>query len=156
MDFLIKVTAILLFGYLTLTYVFGVFLMSGNYMFPAIRDGDLAVTYRLEDPIANECIVYSRNGKDCFGRLIGKAGDVIDITEYGELLLNGNRLSEQIFYTTHREETSEVVFPYTVPENTVFVLNDFRDDTNDSRLFGAVSTEDIQGRIILILRRRGF
>ena len=155
-DFLIKIVTITLIFYLALTYVFGIFLMSGNYMFPAIRDGDLAITYKLESPISNECIVYEHDGKAYFGRLIARAGDVIDITENGELLLNGNRPSEQVFYTTHQEPTSGIVFPYTVPENGVFVLNDFRDETYDSRVIGAISEDDIRGRIIFVIRRRGF
>ena len=48
-----------------------------------------------------------------------------------------------------------ISFPYEVPENCVFVLNDFRSDTSDSRVFGGVRQDDLKGRIIFIMRRRG-
>lgn len=46
--------------------------------------------------------------------------------------------------------------PYTVEEGRAFVLNDYREDTDDSRSFGAVSLNDIEGPLIFSMRRRGF
>lgn len=36
------------------------------------------------------------------------------------------------------------------------ILNDYREDTDDSRAFGAVGLSEIDGPLILSLRRRGF
>ncbi|WP_405356588.1 hypothetical protein [Ruminococcus sp.] len=38
----------------------------------------------------------------------------------------------------------------------MFILNDFRDDTSDSRMYGAVSMKDVKGPVLLMLRRRSF
>ena len=46
---------------------------------------------------------------------------------------------------------------YTVPEGTVYILNDYRTEgTTDSRDFGAVPKTALKGKIFIMLRRRGF
>ena len=80
-------------------------------------------------------------------------GDVIDID--GEsLVVNGKGVYENAVYPT-TAEGAKITFPYTVPEDSVFVLNDYRSDINDSRTYGAISKSDIEGKVVFILRRRG-
>ena len=80
----------------------------------------------------------------------------IDITEAGELKTNGYIPSESVFYRTERAEGSSVVFPLTVRQGEVFLLDDYRTIGRDSRVFGPVEKDRIKGRIIYIVRRRGF
>ena len=35
-------------------FVFGIHYLRGNYMFPALRDGDLVMTYKLEEAVKND------------------------------------------------------------------------------------------------------
>ena len=42
-----------------------------------------------------------------------------------------------------------------VPEGSVYVLGDYRTNTQDSRDFGAIPIKSVQGKVITILRRRG-
>ena len=44
----------------------------------------------------------------------------------------------------------------TVKDGQVFILNDYREDTNDSRTFGTIDINDTKGPIIFSFRRRGF
>ena len=82
--------------------------------------------------------------------------NIIDISEKGELYVNNAIASEDIFYPTYKAEGSAVSFPYTVEEGKAFILNDYREDTDDSRIFGAVDMKDIDGPFLFTLRRRGF
>ena len=61
-----------------------------------------------------------------------------------------------MFYATYPAEDSIVTYPYTVEPGKVFILNDFRSDTNDSRTFGAVSVKDLKGPMLFTVRRRNF
>ena len=125
-------------------------------MHPAVNDGDLIVALKLQRPYLNAAVLYKHDGKSRTGRVVGLPGNVIDISEKGELLINNAITSEDIYYPTNKAENSKVKFPYTVEEGEAFILNDYRKDTDDSRSFGAVSLDDIDGPLIFSMRRRGF
>lgn len=156
-------------------FVFGIHYLRGNYMFPALKDGDLIMTYKLEEAVKNDVVLYDMNGEERLGRIVGYAGDTIEFSVDGELMVNGCVASEEIFYpTTERNEaekndtetksddgnkTSDASEKdvYTVPEGTVYILNDYRSEgTTDSRNFGAVPKTVLKGKIFLMIRRRGF
>ncbi|MFI3141810.1 MAG: signal peptidase I [Clostridia bacterium] len=136
------------------TFVFGVFVMSGESMYPKINDGDLVLYYRLSSEYyIDDVVTFELNDTRYTARYIAMAGDVVDITSDGQLKINGSIQSEEIFYATYDLDTG-ITYPYTVPDGCVFVLCDYRTSSVDSRVFGAVSLDDIDGKVITILRRR--
>ena len=153
---IIKIASIALAVWLIFAFVLGIAINYGNNMHPAINDGDLVISLKLQRPYLNAAVLYNHDGKKHTGRVVGLPGNVIDISENGELLINNAIASEDIYYPTYRAEYSTVSFPYTVEEGKAFILNDYRDDIDDSRSFGAVNMSDIEGPLILSLRRRGF
>ena len=155
-NLIIKIAIIALAVWATLAFVLCVTVQYGNDMHPAFRDGDLVVALRLQRPYINAAVVYEHNGKRRVGRVIALGGNEVDVTPVGELRVNGVSPAEEVFYPTYAAEGADVTYPYEVPEGCAFVLNDFRSDTNDSRSFGAVSIEDIDGPIIFAMRIRGF
>lgn len=152
---LAKIGITILVVYLLFTYVFGLFRMSGNNMFPAIRDGDLLLTYRLESYVVGDVVAYKTDESERIGRIIGIPGDEIIITELGELQVNGMIPAEEVFYPT-TSETTKLEFPYIVPNDSYFILNDYRSDELDSRTYEAISKDRLDGKAMTILRRRGF
>ncbi len=155
-NLLIKISVIAIVVFLVLNYVLGITIHYGNNMHPAINDGDLVVSLKLQRPYLNAVVLYHHNDKACLGRIVGLPGNVIDITEKGELFVNGVLAAEDIYYPTYQDPTSTVKYPYTVEEGKAFILNDFREKTDDSRRFGTINLDDIDGPLILSLRRRGF
>ena len=119
-----------------------------NSMAPSMRDGDLVIINKMGELTA-DTVCYSPMG---FGRIVGLPGDVIYISE-DKFTINGNVVSELIYYKT---KPGELTYPYTVPEGSYFILNDMREDLNDSRTFGAVPEKDIEGAVWLEVQRRGF
>lgn len=172
---IVKTAILIVVFYLLFQYVFGIYYLRGNYMFPALKDGDLVMTYKLEEAVKNDVVMYELNGETRLGRIVGYAGDTIAFSPDGELLVNGCVASEEIFYPTAERDSEEKENSpeegasstssekqnednvYTVPENSVYILNDYRTEaTTDSRNFGAVKISDLRGKIFLMLRRRGF
>ena len=153
---LIKIAAIALAVWLVFTFVLGITINYGSNMHPAVNDGDLVVSLKLQRPFLNAAVLYRHDGKMRAGRVVGLPGNIIDISEKGELYVNNAIASEDIFYPTYKAEGSAVSFPDTVEEGKAFILNDHREDTDDSRTFGAVDMKDIDGPFLFTLRRRGF
>ena len=140
-------------AWLLFSQVFLLMQARGTDMFPAVKDGDLMVGYRLQKDYEQEnVVVYKRDGKSYVGRVVAKSGDYVDITEEGSLIVNGTVKSGEILYPTYEREG--VNYPYVVPESMVFILADYRTQAQDSRDFGAVELKDVQAKVITILRRR--
>lgn len=141
-------------AYLIFTQIFLITQNSGLGMFPAMKDGDLIIAYRLQEHFAqNDVVVYTVDGRQETGRIIARQTDVVTIDESGKLLVNGTAQSGEILYPTYAKEGLE--YPYKVPEGHIFVLGDYRTNAKDSRDYGPIPLKDVKGKIITILRRRG-
>lgn len=153
-NLLFRIVFITLVGYLIFTQVFLIARVKGNDMFPALKDGDLAIIYRLhKDYVKNDVVFYKNNGKRHVGRVIAKEEDVVNIDENGTLYVNGTVQNGEILYPTHAKES--FTYPYRVEKDSVFILGDFRTKAEDSRDYGPIHKDNIEGKIISILRRRG-
>ena len=150
----IKLLVVVAIGWVALTYVFGVFRLNGNNMYPMLKDGDLCVTYRLENYRNDDVVAYRVNGRVFFGRIIARPGDAVDGDDRG-LLVNGIYPSEEIFYPTQMLDTA-LNLPVSLDEGQYLVLNDHRTELSDSRTYGLIDEDDLQGKVIFIFRRRGF
>lgn len=121
-----------------------------NNMFPSIKDGDLVVVEKYDKDIQlSDVVIY----KNRLYRVIAKAGQKVDITKEGILTVNGMQPAENTNSLTAKGDKQ---YPLTVPEGEIFVLNDYREDTSDSREFGTIKESDIDGKVFFITRRRGF
>ena len=110
----------------------------GQDMFPAVKDD--VVLYRQGDALRA-------------GRIAAIGGDVVMLDESGELRVNGTLHAGEILYPTY--PAGDLVYPYTVPEGCLFLLNDCRTQGEDSRHFGGVPEKNVAGKVITLLRRRG-
>ena len=151
--FFAKIACTVLFVWLLFTFVAGVFICHDNSSFPMIKDGDLCITYRLGKLKQGDEVVYKRDGKVCFGRIVASEGDVVGVYD-DYVSVNGYRVYEDTVYPT-TAENAKITFPYTIPDNCVFVLNDFRSDITDSRSYGGIPLDDVKGKVVFVLRRRG-
>jgi signal peptidase I len=153
--FLIKLAEVVLVIWAIFTFVFGIRQVHGEAMYPRIRDGDLILFYRLEKNYQNDdAVAFKVNGIGRVARIVARSGDVVELSTDGRLIVNGNVHEEEVLYPTDPEPMG-IEYPYTVPEDSYFVLCDFRTSSDDSRSYGAVPKEDLDGKIITILRRRG-
>ena len=147
--------------YMCFTQVTGFYYYRGNYMFPAVKDGDLLVLDRISELILNDVVVYQTDeGESRVGRVVAKPGDFVSMTDNGELLVNGCIPAEEVFYATTANPASSVTYPYCVEEGKYFILNDYRTGMNesfdDSRTYGSISADQIEGKVTLRIQRRGF
>ena len=55
-------------------------------------------------------------------------------------------------YPTSPEEG--LGYLYTVPDGCVFILGYYRTQSQDSRDFGAIALDDVEAKVITVIRRR--
>jgi len=149
-----RVVVLALTAYIIFTQVFLVTQNKGLGMFPAMKDGDLIIAYRLQQDYAkNDVVVFERDGHQEVGRLIARETDVVSIDESGTLRVNSVAQNNEVLFPTYVKEG--VNFPYEVPEGHVFIMGDYRTNTIDSRDYGPISERNLKAKVITILRRRG-
>ena len=152
---LFKIVVILTVVYVGFTYCFGMLRMHGISMVPSISDGDLVVYYRLDKEYLNGDIVVFKNGdKTRVLRIVAVEGQTVDINGSGELMINNHIEEEQAYFKTEEVEESKIEFPYVVEKNKIFVIGDYRVESEDSRIFGAIDKEEIEGKVLSILRTK--
>jgi signal peptidase I len=150
-------TGVLILLFITVfSFIFG-FHKSGDLsMFPMVKPGDLVVYYRLDkDYKIGDLLVISHNSQTQVGRVIARAGDIVDIDENG-LLINGVRQLEPEIYQETWQYEGGVRFPLTIENDQIFVLGDSRENATDSRIYGAIDGKDTLGTVITIIRRNSF
>lgn len=155
--FLIKLGAVALILFVVFGFVLGIHINHGNRMYPFIMDGDLLITYKLDPCRMGEAVLYRSpaTGEKAISRIVAIDENEIEITELGELLVNGYSPAETVFYQTKELEGSTIVFPYTMGEGEVFLLDDYRTIGVDSRAFGPVREDELLGKVVYVFRRRG-
>ena len=82
-------------------------------------------------------------------RIIGLPGEHIEIKD-GKVYINGEKLKEEYLEDTVMTENMDGSFyDLVVPEGTVFVMGDNRSGSSDSRMFGCIPYEKIEGKVVL-------
>ena len=88
-------------------------------------------------------------GKDSYiKRVIGLPGEHVKI-ENGKVYINGEELEED--YLQENVVTDSLSGVYTdivVPEGCIFVMGDNRQQSTDSRRFGCIPLERIEGKVL--------
>lgn len=159
LNFLLRILIIVVVLYLVITYAIFPYRMSANSMSPFFRDGDLGMFSKLEPYATGDIVMYrTDDGARHIGRIIAAAGQTISFPEEtnGLFLVDGYQPAEEVLYETREAEDSKVSFPLTVPQDSWFILNDFRTDTHDSREYGCISSGSLEGKLIYLFRRRNF
>lgn len=154
---LCKAAAILLLMGFTLLFVIGIHIHEGNRMYPFLMDGDLIITYKLEPYHVGDVVAYRhpQTGDTEFSRIVAIGENTIQVTEYGELLINGTSPAERVFYPTAPLEGDNVEYPYIMRKGGYFVLDDYRTEGDDSRRFGQLLEDELLGKVVYVFRRRG-
>ena len=135
----------------------GVKMAPNDDMKPKIGAGDVLVFYRIDKTAKEQnVIVIRKNDTDYIGRVVAQAGDTVDITKDGILMINGNPVTEAgIYYDKTPKYRDYIKYPIELKADECFVLSDKRDNGEDSRYYGPVKKSEIKGTVIGQFRKNG-
>ena len=121
----------------------------GTSMTPNLQNGDIVASIKTGHFESGEIVAFYYNNKILVKRVIAVSGDWVDIDANGNVYVNNIRLDEP-YLAEKSGGTSDIEYPYQVPEACGFVLGDHRQTSVDSRSFmiGAVSIDQIVGKVV--------
>lgn len=132
------------------TMILPVLRVTGTSMTPTLQNDEYVLCSKLSDVKKGDIIAFYYNNKVLLKRVIGVAGDEIDISEDGTVSINGEEADEP-YITEKALGECDIEMPYQVPENRIFVMGDHRAVSIDSRStsVGCIAEENIVGKVVL-------
>lgn len=134
---------------LVATLLMPVLQIYGTSMSPNLHEDEIVVSIKSSNLKTGDIIAFYYNNRVLVKRVIGLPGDMVSIDDAGNVFVNDKMIDEP-YIADKSSGTSDIEYPYTVPQNEYFVLGDHRQTSVDSRstLVGCVQREEIIGKIV--------
>lgn len=139
-DWLVSIIVAVALAFCIRTFLVEPYMVSGNSMYPSLHNRERLVvdklSYFFTDPVKGEIVVFrfpKDQSRDFIKRVIAVAGDTIEMRR-GKVLVNGNVIEEG--YTWKEDPKGKNLSDFrktVVPNGTIFVLGDNRNNSEDSR-----------------------
>jgi signal peptidase I len=159
-DWLVVIAVALLVAFLVRTFVIAHFVVEGESMYSTLDTNDRVfvnkLSYRLHDPNRGDVVVLHQvtgaSERDLIKRVIGLPGESVEVRNCA-VLIDGRVLNEPYLdpaVVTPTNCGGDYVLDGVVPDDHVFVMGDNRGGSQDSRVIGPISEDDLVGRAFVV------
>lgn len=140
----------IVFQYREALFGYSFYSIPSGSMQPTLIPGDyIVVDSRVRDYQVGDVVIYDNNGSRAVKRIAAMGGDSFALRN-GEVILNGKSLgtfhAADYSRDPRRLDTQTIV----LQPDQVFLLGDFRENSNDSRYIGPVSIDQLHGKVTYI------
>lgn len=134
---------------LVATFLLPVLRIYGNAMNPNVAEGEIVVALKTKTLEQNDVIAFYCNNRILVRRVIASGGDVVNIDRFGLVDVNEKPLA-QPYKIIEGTGTTDIEYPFRVPDGCWFVLGDNRMSSVDSRntAVGCVSEDQLVGKVL--------
>lgn len=139
-----------------ITYIAQIYYIPSESMVPTLKKVDCLLVsklvYRLRDPKRGEVIIFRppetahARGKEFVKRLIGLPGDNIAIKDHQVIINNIPLKKEDYLKETMFFDMDQVK----IPQDHYFVMGDNRNNSDDSRYWGFLPRQNIDGKALFV------
>jgi signal peptidase I len=108
--------------------------------------------FEWKKPQRGDVIVFifpKDRSKDFIKRVIGTEGEKVTIL-HNKIYINDKMIDDLWGHFTTPRPSTEDYGPVKVPEGSLFVMGDNRDNSQDSRFWGYVNINDVKGKAFII------
>ena len=141
---------------LVLTFILLIFIqpsvVSGESMYPTLHHNDKLILWKLGELEQGDIVVFdshNANNDKYVKRVIGVAGDHVEIVD--SIVTVNDVLIDESYVNPAEALYNKGDVDIIVPEGEIYVLGDNRNHSNDSRNFGTVDLDDVDGKVIFNL-----
>ncbi len=126
----------------------------GSSMTPTLYEGEIVVSLKGAKVSTGDVVAVYYGSKLLIKRCIATAGQWVDIDPDGNVYVYSDVPGEPLDepYVTEKAygDLTDIVLPYQVPDNHIFVMGDHRATSADSRSrdIGGIDEENIVGKIV--------
>ena len=151
--FCLRIAILLSLLFCLFYFVIGITFMPNEDMTPRLDDGDMLLYFRLNREYrVRDIICFHRDEGTYVARIVAGPSDIVDIRE-DRLCVNDRIILESKIYEATPQYEGGIAFPIELGAGEYFVLGDRREHAADSRVWGPVRQEQIDGVVITVLRR---
>jgi signal peptidase I len=159
-DWMVVIAVALLVAFVVRTFVLAHFVVEGESMYSTLDTNDRVfvnkLSYRLHEPNRGDVVVLHQvtgaSERDLIKRVIGLPGESVEVRNC-TVLIDGRVLNEPYLdpaVVTPTDCGGDYVLDGVVPDDHVFVLGDNRGGSQDSRVIGPISDDDLVGRAFVV------
>lgn len=157
-DWMVSIIIAVCLAFCIRSFIFEPYLVEGRSMYPTLINHERLIVYKLgyffSDPEKGQIVVFrypQDQRRDFIKRVIATAGDTVELRD-GKVFVNDRLIEEN--YTWKKDPKGLNHSNYrksVVPRDTIFVLGDNRNNSEDSRFadVGYVPLDLVKGRAVI-------